>query len=167
MGITLDPNTSQLFLHGGHGGFGFSEHGHIEEGEVLVGLNVWSGTFIDSVQPLYSRIQPGGMSPVVREGQRYGGRGGNVTRLYRPNHVVTGLTLRHEQVVDQIAVVWCEWTTEGVKPSPIQSRLIGGLGGRPITVATDEGEVAVGVFGASGWYVDRISLITCNYKVTA
>jgi hypothetical protein len=166
MGIKLDPNTSQLFLHGGHGGFGFSEHGHLEECEVLVGLNVWSGSCIDSVQPLYSRIQPDGMSSVVREGLRYGGRGGEVTRLYRPNHVVTGLTLRHGQVVDQLSVVWCEWTPKGVKATRVQSRVIGGLGGRPVTVATDEGEVAVGVFGASGWYVDRISLITCNYTIT-
>ena len=43
---------------------------------------------------------------------------------------------------------------------------MGGLGGSLVTEATDEGEIAVGVFGASGWYVDRISLITCNYAVT-
>ena len=166
MGIKLDQNTSQLFLFGGHGGFGFSEHSLLEEHEVLVGLNVWSGEYIDAIQPLYSRILPVGISPVVREGGKYGGRGGEQTRLYKPNHVVTGLSLRHGQVVDQISLIFNEWMGDGPSPSGVESESLGGAGGRPVRVATAEGEMAVGIFGASGWYIDRMSLITCGYQIT-
>jgi hypothetical protein len=164
MAIKLDQNTSQLFLYGGHGGIGFSEHGRLEDDEVLVGLNIWSGSLVDAIQPLYSPLVPGGISGIIREGQKYGGRGGERTRLYMPNHVVTGLVIQHSHVVDQLAVLFRAWTTEGPSPTTVQSKTVGGKGGRPVSVATDEGEVAVGVFGASGWYVDRISLITCGYE---
>jgi hypothetical protein len=167
MGIKLDPNTSQLFLYGGHGGIGFSEHSRLDDNEVLVGLNVWSGVYIDSVQPLYSKVLPTGLGGSVREGKRYGGRGGEVTRIYRPNHVVTGLALRHGHIVEQLSLIWREWGSEGLQGEPVQSQALGGGGGggRLVSVTTAEGEIAVGVFGASGWYVDRISLITCNYQL--
>lgn len=165
MGIRLDQNTSQLFLFGGHGGFGFSEHAEIEDNEVLVGLNVWSGVFIDAIQPLYSKVLPTGISSVVREGGKYGGRGGERTQLYMQNHVVTGISLRHGQVVDQLALIFRELTSEGLSPRSVASRSLGGAGGHPVNVATSEGEMAIGIFGASGWYVDRVSLITCGYQL--
>ena len=43
---------------------------------------------------------------------------------------------RSDYLSDALTVL-SEWTRDGVKPTRVHSRLIGGLGGRPITVATD------------------------------
>jgi hypothetical protein len=168
---------------GGGGGSAFSDR--CPAGQAMVGIRGRSGWYVDQTQLVCASVcvQPSSHSPEGRidsyrmttGGRTYGpAHGGNGPPSFEATcptgQVVTGLKVRSGHYVDSLAVlcrsvsfVWSpgtnryEYRAEGEQ----QVGPYGGGGGSDYQYRCPEGQVAVGDYGASGYYTDRLG-IGCN-----
>lgn len=166
MPITFDEKDSlSIFDPATSGGDSFTEDRGTPN--ALIGFDVRHAALIDAVTPIYAELRDDGTLGEEKTGSRYGGLGGQPTRLLKPGYVVVGLDCRQGQFEDNMAVIWQKWTPAGPDNSDEdKSDVVGGPGGRPLKMSAKPGHVAIGIHGRSGGLVDRLSLITAKPVLT-
>ncbi len=154
-------NTTYIKYRLGGGGAKFSEKKQAPY--ALIGLKVRHGSLVDAVTGIYGQLKADGTIGSTIEGHRYGKTGGGQTIVRRKGYVIVGLSLRSTRYVVQLRILWQKWTSSGPNPSEeVQSQILGGPKGRPFDLKVPAGEVAIGIHGRAGTYIDRISLITAK-----
>ncbi len=145
----------------GGGGAKFSERKQAPY--ALIGLKIRHGSLVDAITGIYGQLKVDGTIGSTIEGQRYGKTGGGQTIVRRKGYVIVGLSIRSSRYVDQLRILWQKWTSSGPNSSEeVQSQILGGPKGRPFDLKVPAGEVAIGIHGRAGTYIDRISLITAK-----
>lgn len=132
---------------------------------VLVGFDARCGRFVDSITPIYREVNSDGtMGEGKIWGKQHGGNGGGRKLLEKDGYVVAGLKLRTGSYVDRIIVIFKKWTENGVSENTVtQSITCGDDGGSEKEIMLRPGEVAVGIYGRSAQYLNRIGLIAIKY----
>jgi hypothetical protein len=97
----------------------------------LSGLIVRHGDIIDAITPIFAEVSVGGSIEGEKVGDRFGGTGGGVTRLERPGHLITEVSMIRGDYfgaahVIHIEVVWQKLTPEGLDPTKVRSKRLGG-----------------------------------------
>lgn len=118
----------------------------------LIGLNVYTGWFVDSVQ----MICDNGFGGTQAEGPHFGGAGGGLRKLQCDDgYVVTGIHGRDGDYVDRIGIT-CSHSEDPSFSYNVGS--VGGNGGSYFSFACPSGSYASGIFGSSGALVDELGL---------
>jgi hypothetical protein len=133
--ISTSAKTSIISLSnalGGNGGNDFRSQCPV--GQHMTGLNVRSGSLIDSVQ---GRCSGGGTT------DKAGGNGGGYKEL-KCGDPIQSVAIRSGRLVDQISVC---------------NKKAGGNGGGQGTIRCGPGTRAVGIYGKAGGLVDKLGLV--------
>lgn len=125
---------------GGSGGGEFADA--VPAGARVVGVQVWSGLYVDAVQMF---LNTGSLN-------KHGGGGGSPQPRFslRDGEYITAVSGRSGVYLDQISFR----TNQGRAYGPY-----GGNGGNPFAFTAPPGYAIVGLFGRSGAYVDAIGAI--------
>lgn len=118
----------------------------------LVGLNVYSGWFVDSVQ----MICDNGFGTAEAEGVHFGGGGGGWKQLKcRDGYVVSGIHGRDGRFVDRVGIT-CSSMDDPTSSYNVGS--VGGGGGSYFSFNCPNGSYASGIFGRAANLVDQLGL---------
>lgn len=163
---SADPLPTSLA--GGDGGTPF--HVLCPAGNVLIGIRAKAGSWLDRVGPVCASWNPETRTrgPYRDMTTEFGGAGGQWTRFgCPPDSAIAGMQVQVTRgktplVVGNIDGQQCRSLVPPYKEVTTQARQIGGaqrLAGLPDRLQCASGQVAVGLTGASGSYVDRIGLV--------
>jgi hypothetical protein len=154
--------VSALPAHGGGGGGPF----RMDCGRgVLIGVEGGAGAYVDAVRPVCARVQTtGGLGAAAPWAGKAGGNGGHAMSLRcPPGWGVVGVFGRSGSYVDQLGLHCAplEVSAQGVAVRAGNTRLgpEGGNGGDPFDDRCPAGQVATGLSGRSGTFVDQLSLL--------
>ncbi|EFC36196.1 predicted protein [Naegleria gruberi] len=84
---------------------------------ILIGLNLWTGHIIDSIQPIYGKInQENGQLEYVREGEKYGTCGGKLERMEFKGYIPTAIHYENgywygNKLLCRIGIEFQEWNS--------------------------------------------------------
>lgn len=133
---------SRSAFYGGNGGNSFADN--LTETTALVGLIVYSGEMVDSIQGVFSTT-----SGSTITGTRYGGDGGDrhEIKLDQGDYIVR-VEGRAGDKIDQVKFL----TARGAQFGPY-----GGGGGNPFTIS---GVHVGGFYGRSGSLIDQLGVFT-------
>ena len=148
IGLTYLPlelrNLQQTTIVGAGGGTAFSDR-EIPEGARISAVRVHSGSFIDSVQLIYT-LSDGS----TLEGQVHGGRGGRAS-VFRidSDEYITGISGRSGSYIDSLTF----HTNKRTSPA-----FGGGGGSKDFRISVPSGNQATGFVGRSAEYLDALGL---------
>lgn len=118
----------------------------------LVGLTVYTGWYVDSVQ----MICDDGMGGRTNEGPHYGGGGGTVhTLACDSGFAVAGIFGRDGWYLDRLGI---SCVSKEYPSLSYEISSVGGTGGTPYSYSCADGDYAKGIFGSSGSLVDTLGL---------
>ena len=151
----------QLHLIGGGGGGNF--HAPCVAPALLTGVEVRSGDYIDALRPLCVTATGPREVSAPSEGAWQGGFGGGVRRLTCPAGapIVRGMyvgTDQDERVVDDVTL-HCSDAAGAVQFDSVSLRSGKGWATRDAVEYCAHGQVAIGLHGRSGRYIDALGLI--------
>lgn len=162
--------ATDLPAYGGGGGGSFYAYCARSQG-YLVGISGRTGDWVDAIQAVCARYDPatqsaGAPAPV---GDAHGGGGGGTRSVMCPPQTAVkgweiGALDNDGQVLVQYVHPYCQpiASQPGTRASS-NGGFFGGNGAtdgsRTMAYSCPEGELAVGLYGASGAYVDRVGLI--------
>jgi hypothetical protein len=156
---------NHLHLIGGGGGGGFAAP--CAATELLTGFELRTGDYVDALRPLCATATGPDQIGAASDSAWHGGAGGGHTRVVCPGDkpIVTGMFVGKdpdEGVVNNL-LLYCN-VAAGTKPSGDSTSAFARAGG-DISASHDDvqgcphGQVAVGVHGRSGRYLDAVGLI--------
>lgn len=144
--------ASGWYSVGPAGSPGGSEFANECSSGTLVGLTVYAGMYVDSVQMICDDGSGGRKS----EGPHYGGGGGSQRKLAcGPGFAVGGIFGHDGWYLDRLGI-YC--VSKDYPSLSYSVSSVGGSGGTPYSYSCSSGDYAKGIFGSSGSLVDTLGL---------